>query len=99
MSNDMLKSYLFVIDSSTMSRDDAVKEIDKIKSIENWQKILPDAVVLVSKNELKELQNILREIFVDQRYIVILLESGNKNGWLAKSSWEFINIPKSVFDE
>lgn len=96
MSNTPLSAYLFVIDSSTMSRDDAIEAIDDISAVVNWMKILPDAAVLITPDELKVLNAALRERLPRQRFLLTLLRRGEKNGWLAKDAWEFINQPKSV---
>ena len=96
MTENALNSYLFVIDSSTMSRDDAMDKINEIREVENWQKILPDAAVLISRLATKPLNDLLRESLGNQRYIVAKL--GSKNGWLAKNSWDFMNNPTSVFE-
>jgi hypothetical protein len=94
--SDQLASYLFVIDSSTMSRDDAMNIVDTLSEIVNWQKILPDAAVLVSSNSVNDLQKLLREKMPGQRFMLVGLERANKNGWLAKNSWDFMNNPKHV---
>ncbi|WP_129551676.1 hypothetical protein [Komagataeibacter xylinus] len=94
MSDIPLVPYLFVVDRSTMSRDAAIDKLDKIKEIENWQKILPDATVLISRLGTKDLNEIIRNTLGDQRYIIARMDSSN--GWLASKSWDFINKPKSV---
>jgi len=96
MNDNPLMSYLFVVDSSTMSRDDAIDKIDKIKEVENWQKILPDAAVLISRLTTKRLNDTIRDSLGEQRYLLTKLDS--KNGWLAKKSWDFMNNPKSVYE-
>lgn len=97
MNNDDLKPYLFVLDSTQMSRDDAIKVIDGIREIENWQKILPDATVLISRLSMNDLQKSLVAALPGQRYLLVPIERYKKTGWLAKSSWEFMNNPTSVF--
>lgn len=100
MSDNLLKSYLFVIDSSKMSLDDALNDVvDGLKEVVNWQVILPDAAVLVTELSVKDLNQILRTSLPDQKFILVLLERGKKEGWLAKSSWTFMNEPTSVTDE
>lgn len=97
MTDDRLKSYLFAIDSSTMSLDKALEAIDKIREIENWQIILPDVAVLVSRLDIDGLHEALKEGLPKQKFLITLLEQGKKQGWLAKASWAFMNNPTSVY--
>lgn len=98
MSERKLKAYLFVIDSSTMKLSSALKKIDDDRKIENWQKILPDAATLVSRLPLIDLHDLLKNLFPEQRYILVSLEGTSKNGWLPKDAWSAMNRPTSVFD-
>lgn len=98
MAENDLKSYLFVLDSSTMKLDDAIAIIDKDRSFENWQKILPDAAVLITRLGTSPANKRLKELLPGQRYIAVKLGHGTKNGWLPKEAWNFMNMPTSVFD-
>lgn len=98
MNDNKLSSFLFVIDSSQKGLSDALGIIDGISEIENWKVILPDAAVLVSRKNINELNELIKSKIPENKYIITLLERGKKAGWLAKSSWEFMNKPTSVFD-
>jgi hypothetical protein len=99
MSERGLQSYLLVVDSTKISLTDAIQRIDDVQEVENWQKILPDAAILVSRLGVFELNEIIKnKLSGGARYILVTLESGKKQGWLAKSAWEFMNNPRSVFD-
>jgi hypothetical protein len=99
MNDHSLFVYLFVIDRTQRELGDALKLIDQLPEVENWQIILPDAAALVSRLTTQQLNQKLRAIFPNQKYIVTLLERGKKAGWLAKTSWNFMNEPTSVFEE
>lgn len=99
MADLALKSYLFVIDSSTMALSDALGKIDEDRKIENWHKILPDAAILVSRLGVAELHALLKGLLPGQRYIVTRLEIGSKNGWLTRDAWAAMNRPTSVFEK
>jgi hypothetical protein len=99
MDNTGLKSYLFVIDSSTMSLTVAISHIDKDDTIENWYTILPDAAILVSRLPVYDLHGRLKALLPGQRYIVTRLDGAQKNGWLPKDTWASINKPVSVFGD
>lgn len=96
MSMAILASYLFVIDGSTMPLNDAIAKIDNMQSVVNWQTIMPDAAILVSALDTNGLNDKLKEEMPGQRYLIVKLESGKKNGWLPKSFWTFINNPRPV---
>jgi hypothetical protein len=96
MSDEDLLSYLFVIDSTQLPLGDALKTIDQLHEVENWQTVLPDAAVLVSRLSIQKLDELIRSRFVGQRYLLTLLERGKKAGWLAKRSWTFMNEPTAV---
>jgi hypothetical protein len=96
MSDGDLLAYLFVVDSSQISLSEALRAIDKLPEIENWQTVLPDAAILISRLNIQRLNEVLKLNFVDQRYLLTVLERGKKAGWLAKRSWKFMNDPTSV---
>lgn len=98
MSKPPLLSYLFVIDSSTMKLSEALDKINELREVENWHTVLPDAAILISRLSVSELQKLIIATIPSQKYILTLLERGNKSGWLAKSAWSAMNSPTSVFD-
>ena len=98
MRNDGLFAYLFVIDSTQLSLIEALKIVDRLPEIENWQTVLPDAAVLVSRLNVQQLHQLLKANLLEQRYLLTVLERGKKAGWLAKRSWTFMNDPVSVVD-
>jgi hypothetical protein len=98
MSDDDLLSYLFVIDSTQLPLSEALKTIDQLPEIENWQTVLPDAAVLVSRLSIQKLDELIRSRLAGQRYLLTLLERGKKAGWLAKRSWTFMNEPVSLLE-
>ncbi len=97
MSDDGLFAYLLVVDSTQLSLSEVLKTVDKLPETENWQTILPDRAVLISRVNIQRLDELLKAHFVDLRYLLTILERGKKAGWLAKKSWEFMNHPESVF--
>ncbi len=98
MNDDDLLSYLFVIDSTQLPLSEALKTIDQLHEVENWQTVLPDAALLMSRLSIQKLDALIRSRFVGQRYLLTLLERGKKAGWLAKRSWEFMNEPVSTLE-
>lgn len=98
MNDQALFAYLFVIDSSQMPLGEALNKVDKLREVENWQTILPDAAVLVSRLGINDLHRLLKTKLLDQKYLLTLLDRGKKAGWLAKDSWTFMNKPTSVFE-
>jgi hypothetical protein len=98
MSENGLFAYLFVVDSTQLPLPEALKAVDRLAAVENWQTILPDAAVIVSRLSVEQLHELFKAQFVEQRYILTRLEKGKKAGWLAKRSWTFMNEPSSILD-
>ena len=97
--SDGLISYLLVVDSSQKTLQDWIEKIDLLPEIVNWQKILPDAAVLISRAEVRTVNTLLRDAMPNKRYLLVRTEMGAKQGWLAKSAWDFINKPQAVDDD
>ena len=96
MADESLRSYLVVADTSQTNMSDFIDKIDAIDSIVNWQKILPDALVVVSGEPVNAVSAAIKGALESKRFLIVKLDAGGKNGWLAKSAWEFMNNPKRV---
>lgn len=99
MTESSYRSYLLVVDGSTLKLDDAMAKIDEDDAIVNWHKILPEAAVLVSRLPIAAVHDKLRRLFPDHRYLLVRVDGAAKNGWLPKNAWTSMNSPSSVFDK
>lgn len=91
-----LRSFLLVGDTTQKPFRALLDSIDGVGAVENWYKILPDAAVLVSRLDVDTLHSELKQVMPKQRYILVELERGKKNGWLPRKAWDFMNSPETV---
>lgn len=96
MTDEKLKSYLFVIDSSTKSLVDAISVLDRDRDFVNWHKFLPDGATLVTRLDIGQVHEKIKAYFPRQRYILVRLDTATKNGWLPKDAWKFMNSPTAA---
>jgi hypothetical protein len=86
--------FLVTFDTTQMSRERLVDAIDRIPEIVNWYAFLPAAVYLVSELSTSDLSRVIRSRLPGLRHILVRLEKDQRQGWLPKSAWQFINNPR-----
>ncbi|MFW4369690.1 hypothetical protein [Pseudomonas sp. XWY-1] len=86
----MRRSYIFVYEDKCGTRDEVKNYIDKIPEILNWRYELPNSFFLVSDLSAREIYEKIKEFSKDGKFIVSETTS-NKQGWLAKDSWNIMN--------
>lgn len=91
-----MKSYLFVFNKEQATRRFITSRLDSLDEVVNWMAFFPNAVSIVSDVDAAELSRVIRRAIPNVQFIVVALEKGNKNGWLPKSIWEFVNHPSRV---
>jgi len=71
--------------------------LDTRSEILNWFLIIPNAILLVSRNDADTLSNLLHAQFRDRLFLIteVAPDSHKTNGWLNEKAWDFINNPKS----
>jgi hypothetical protein len=87
----MRKAYLFVFNNALGEMDNVLEFLDKKSEILNWRRDLPNAVYLISESTAGELAKIVREYSQDKGNFLITEVTANKQGWLPKSTWKFLN--------
>ena len=87
------RAYLFTADTTQESFSSLLSLIDEVGAVSNWLKILPGSAVLVSRLRIDDLHEELKAMLPKQRYILVELEKGKKNGWLPRKAWDFMNQP------
>jgi hypothetical protein len=92
-------AYVLVFDQSVATKDELVKFIDAQPEIQNWSHCMTNAIFLVSTLTANGLQQRISDgINKNGGYFIILDAKTDKNGWLPKASWEFLNNPKGVLE-
>lgn len=87
-------AYVMTFDDS-VSVENLVKELDSVSEILNWYSCLPRSVFIVSEYDAKTLSKIIRSQTSVNNFIILDAKT-DKNGWLPKKAWNFLNNPKKV---
>ena len=87
-------AFLMTFDTTQMSREALIEVIDEIPEIVNWYAFLPAAVCLASELSASDVSRLVRARVPDLRFIIVRMEKGQRQGWLPKSAWGFINDPR-----
>lgn len=90
-----MKTFIFAFNSSLGSQQSVLDFLDTRPEILNWLNLLPQSIVLVSEKTVSELTDIIRSKYPGHHFIVSEISGLSSNGFLGKTSWEFINHPKS----
>jgi hypothetical protein len=91
----MLKPFLVVFNSTSLSRQSLLAHLDTRSEIKNWMAFLPSAVAVISDRTAQEVAACIRIGFANQNFVVTEIPFGANDGWLTKNVWEFINNPRS----
>ena len=91
-----LTPYLLVVDTTQKSLDDIIEAVDKAPGVLNWYKFMPGAAVVVMDRDLSEANKAVRLLLPRQRFLLVRLEKGAKNGWLPRQAWDFMNAPSAA---
>lgn len=97
-----LYAYALVYEAAEVDPDLLTAEIDKLDAktqVVNWWAPFAGFMVLVSPSSATRLVRLLRKrtSLDGERFVVVDLDT-DKNGWLPKHGWDFINDPR-VADE
>jgi hypothetical protein len=87
-------AFLLTFDTTQTSRKDVIEVIDSLSEIVNWYAFLPASLCLVSRLSAADLSRVIRSRLPDLRFIVVQLGKGQRQGWLPRSAWDFINDPR-----
>ena len=91
-----MKSHLFVFNGDQATRRIVTSRLDSLNEVVNWMAFFHNTFCIVSDIDSADLSRLIRRAIPDVQFIVVTLEKGNKNGWLPKSVWEFVNHPNRV---
>ncbi|NMF60107.1 hypothetical protein [Pseudanabaena yagii] len=92
-----LYAYLLVCDESVGTMVEISSFLNKNESVFlNWLTVLPHSFFIVSHRSATELTKVFRTFTKDQARFIILDVNTDRNGWLPKKAWDFINNPQSI---
>ena len=85
-----MKAYLLVY-SNGLGTVEQVKEcLDSIHGLQ-WRKELPNSFYLLSERSALEISRLIRKCRPGTAAFLVSEITPNKNGWLVRDSWDFIN--------
>jgi hypothetical protein len=92
-------TYILVFDDAVGTRREVLDFLDRRPEILDWFTCLPNAVFIVSNKTANELASLFRSFTADKGRFVILDTDTDRNGWLPRKAWNFINGRKATEDE
>lgn len=87
------KSYLLAFSDSLGSQEKVKACLDKLSEVEYWRFDMPYAFYIISDKSASTIASAVRAELGDGRFLITEISS-NKQGWLPKASWTFINDKK-----
>jgi hypothetical protein len=91
-------AYLLVFNDQAADRDSITEFLDREAMILNWFACFPSAVFLVSGSSAKTISERIRAKFPGLRFFITEIPD-DRNGWMPRKAWAFINNPKSANEE
>ena len=91
-------AYVLIFDDAVGTRDQILEFLNTRSEVLNWYTCLPNAVFLVSDTTAGQLQKVMLEFTRGNGRFLILDTKTDKNGWLPKRAWDFLNNPRAVFE-
>lgn len=92
-----MNAFLFVFDSSRVSREQVWRKLDKIAEIENWYSLFANTFCIASEQNAKWLAARLRDdVIPDVRFLIVEIDPIKRGGWLPRELWEFLSEPTTV---
>lgn len=87
-----MKSYLFAY--SQLCPDwQAQGVLDSTQAVANWIQPFPNAAVIQSNLDTKDLAAVLRNQLGQVWFVVSEVDSASIDGWLPGDAWQFVNTP------
>ena len=88
-----MKTYLFVFNPGTVSREAIVHHLDASASIENWYAFFGNTICIATELDNGELTRLIRKAFPDLNFVVTDVRPEQISGWMPKPVWSFFDDP------
>ena len=89
-----LKAFLLVFHSG-VPRQTITDYLDTRPEVLDWLSPFPNAVFIVSRGNVRELQQVIHQQFSTLFFCLAEVGAQNADGWLPPNVWDFVNNPKS----
>lgn len=84
--------YLLVYGNKTGDRDSVKKTLNSIPDVLNWRFDMPNSFYIKSEKTAEELSALFaKALNKDSKRFLIVEITDNKQGYLIKDTWDFIN--------
>lgn len=83
--------YLFIYSDDMGNRETVKALLNSIPQITNWRYDLPNAFYIESVKSADELADLIIERRPNTRFFITEISKSNKQGWLPKDTWTFLN--------
>lgn len=84
-------TYIFVYSNSFGDREAVKSILNSIPAVQNWRYDLPNTFYIVSDKTANELATLIMAKRPNKRFIIAEISKGNRQGWLPKDTWNFLN--------
>src|SRR5260370_24557170 len=90
-------AYILVFDDRLGTRKEIQDFLDKRPEVLHWYACMSNAIFMVSDQTASTLAGILKEFNGAKNSNFIILDvKTDKQGWLPRRAWDFMNNPKAV---
>ena len=92
--------YILVFDDALGTRKEIQDFLDTRSEVLNWYACMSNAIFVVSDATASALQRVIKEFNSgkDSNFIILDVKT-DKDGWLPKKAWEFMNTPKATWEK
>lgn len=87
----MNKTYLFIYSDIIGDRDLVKKYLESMNEVIHWRYDMPNCFYIKSNSSAQELTEALVSRLGDDKRFLFAEISENKQGYLPKATWEFLN--------
>jgi hypothetical protein len=92
-------AYILVFDDGLGTRKEVQNFLDTRSEVLNWYACMSNAIFIVSDQTAETLQKAISEFNTGKNaYFIILDVKTDKQGWLPRRAWEFMNEPKTSWE-
>ncbi|SRR6266487_1471820 len=92
-------SYILVFDDGLGTRQEIQNFLDTRPEILNWYACMSNAIFIVSDKTASNVREVISAFNKNGANFIILDANTDKNGWLPRKAWDFLNKPKAVGEQ
>jgi hypothetical protein len=82
--------YLFAYSNGFGLREDISHFLSSCSLVQNWRFDMPNCYYIASDNSAQEIAKAIQDEFPNKRFLVTQMLADKYQGWLPRSTWNFI---------